>query len=339
MRPEGAGATPYRPPAVPGYAIGAINGIASRRPEFTLTAGEESVRLMVGPGGPFVARHWVAVANESGRLWLGLSDSGIDALVAPVAAPVSFRELSGELAEAVLAVAVGRWLEQVEAFKETGSHLEVALASEPGGDFPRFGLYRSQGRTRYQWAEVVADARACRWLGDWLGGLPVSGLDERWDWLSVPLSLALASMSLQRHELTGLVPGDMLLPPLQTPLRLRIENAIDGYLLGVARLEERSLIIEHWQEQTMAEQIPEDPPSLSSLERLEVELQFELGRVRLPLARLRELETGAVLSLDGDSRQPVSIYVNRQPAGRGEIVRIDDRLGIRITEWLGSDGP
>ena len=339
MMNEGVRVVDFEPAIIPGYGIEVINRVASHKPEVTFPGAEGAIRLRLAPAGHFAAQHWLSVSVEAGKFWLGLTPAGLDALVAPAIGSVPFCDLAEELGEAVVAVALSQWLEQIEAFSQFVPHLESAFSTPPEARLPRFGLYRNEGGGCYQWAEVAADASACRWLTTRLRALPPSGWDGRWDSLPIPLSLVLANMSFEQGELATLVPGDILLPVLQEPFRLRVQNAVDGRQLGVARHEDHSLIIEHWKEQTMTEQVQEDTPALATLEQLEVELRFELGRMCLPLAQLRELETGAVLPLEGDPIQPVSIFVNRQPAGRGEIVNIDDRLGIRITEWLGSDGP
>ena len=339
MPDRGMEAADFQPAVVAGYALGVINRLAGRRVEATVSQGERTIRLALAPGVPFAAGHWLALEAEAGRFWLGLTSAALDALVQPVVGAVRFRELDETLGEAVVAMALSQWLEQVEVFQGCTFELESASASEPGKDLPRFGLYCHEETGRCQWGVVVADARACRWMAARLDLLPAPGWNGKWAGLPLFLSLVLARMSLAQRELTTLAPGDILLPPLQEPFRLRLENAVDGLGLGMARLDDRSLIVEHWLEQLMTEQAQEDQPPLTALENLEVALHFELGRLQLPLARLRELGAGTVLPLDGDIRQPVSIHVNRQLAGRGEIVRIDERLGIRITEWLGSELP
>jgi type III secretion protein Q len=85
--------------------------------------------------------------------------------------------------------------------------------------------------------------------------------------------------------------------------------------------------------------LPDDAPPHSDedapdgLDALPVTLSFELGRLALPLADVRTLGPGAVVRLDGGSPASVAIASAGQTVGRGEIVDVAGRLGVRITHW------
>lgn len=66
-----------------------------------------------------------------------------------------------------------------------------------------------------------------------------------------------------------------------------------------------------------------------------VQLSVELGRVKMPLREVMELKEGSVLPLNKSAGEPVSLYVNEQLMARGEIVLVEDFLGVRITELTG----
>jgi len=66
-----------------------------------------------------------------------------------------------------------------------------------------------------------------------------------------------------------------------------------------------------------------------------VQLSVELGRVKMPLREVMELREGSVIPLNKSAGEPVSLYVNEQLMARGEIVLVEDFLGIRITETVG----
>lgn len=74
------------------------------------------------------------------------------------------------------------------------------------------------------------------------------------------------------------------------------------------------------------------PPDSRLLKDLTVTLEARLGEAVIPLAELMALRTGAVLDLDTRLNEPVALYLNGTLVGHGEIVAVDDRFGVRITE-------
>jgi len=67
-----------------------------------------------------------------------------------------------------------------------------------------------------------------------------------------------------------------------------------------------------------------------------VTLRFELGRTRLTLDQLRTLGPQAVLDVQGGAPHAIAITCGGTEVGRGEVVDVDGRLGVRITDWSGA---
>ena len=65
-----------------------------------------------------------------------------------------------------------------------------------------------------------------------------------------------------------------------------------------------------------------------------VRISVVLGRTRIPIADLLKLDVGNVLELDRQVGEAVEIYVNDRPVARGEIVLVEDRLGVTMTEII-----
>ena len=74
------------------------------------------------------------------------------------------------------------------------------------------------------------------------------------------------------------------------------------------------------------------PPDSPLLRDLNVTLQARLGETVMPVAELLALRAGSVLSLETRLNEPVELYLNDALVGRGEIVAVDDRFGVRILE-------
>ena len=65
-----------------------------------------------------------------------------------------------------------------------------------------------------------------------------------------------------------------------------------------------------------------------------VGLSVELGRTNMKVRDIMSLAPGTVLQLDKKVEEFVDLYVNGKLIGRGEVVVVDDSLGIKITEVI-----
>ena len=63
-----------------------------------------------------------------------------------------------------------------------------------------------------------------------------------------------------------------------------------------------------------------------------VKLSVELGRTRITIKQLLELAQGSVVELDGLAGEPMDILINGYLIAQGEVVVVEDKYGIRITE-------
>ena len=68
-----------------------------------------------------------------------------------------------------------------------------------------------------------------------------------------------------------------------------------------------------------------------------LELTVELGSVSLPVAEILKLGTGSVVELDRPVSAPVDLLVNDRKIARGEIVAVDERFALRITELVSAE--
>ena len=65
-----------------------------------------------------------------------------------------------------------------------------------------------------------------------------------------------------------------------------------------------------------------------------VKLTVELGRTKLTIKQLLELAQGSVIELEGLAGEPMDIPINGYLIAQGEVVVIEDKYGIRITEII-----
>jgi flagellar motor switch protein FliN/FliY len=81
-----------------------------------------------------------------------------------------------------------------------------------------------------------------------------------------------------------------------------------------------------------------DERRLDVLLNVALGVSAELGRCSLRLGELLKLGSGAVVELDRRAGAPIDLFVNGKLIARGEIVAVDDRYGIRLTEVLTGKG-
>lgn len=95
-------------------------------------------------------------------------------------------------------------------------------------------------------------------------------------------------------------------------------------------------------ERAAALSIPEDQDFDSSRTAADLEAVFDvpvqvsavLGRAHMEVGELLRLGPGAVLELDRKVGEAIDIYVNDRLVARGEVVLIEDKLGITMTEII-----
>lgn len=63
-------------------------------------------------------------------------------------------------------------------------------------------------------------------------------------------------------------------------------------------------------------------------------VSVELGRTRLSVREVLDLQEGSVVELHRAAGEPVDVYVNDRLVARGEVVVVDDCFAVRITELL-----
>jgi len=79
--------------------------------------------------------------------------------------------------------------------------------------------------------------------------------------------------------------------------------------------------------------------ALNRVLNVDLELRVELARVNLPIREILDLSSGSVVDLKKAVGEPVDLFVNDKPLAKGEVVVVEDLLGIRITEIVSPNNP
>jgi flagellar motor switch protein FliN len=84
------------------------------------------------------------------------------------------------------------------------------------------------------------------------------------------------------------------------------------------------------------ETIDKSPANLDLVLDVPVNLTVELGSCNLPMREVLQLGAGSVVQLEKAAGDPVELMVNGKLIARGEVVVMENRFGIRITELAGT---
>ena len=76
---------------------------------------------------------------------------------------------------------------------------------------------------------------------------------------------------------------------------------------------------------------------LQAVYDIPVQLSAVLGKATMPVSQLLRLGRGAVVELDRKVGESIDILVNNRLVARGEVVIVDEHLGITMTEIIKSD--
>ncbi len=77
--------------------------------------------------------------------------------------------------------------------------------------------------------------------------------------------------------------------------------------------------------------------NLEAVYEIPVEVSVVLGKTTMPISQLLKLGRGAVVELERKVGEAVDVYVNNRLIAKGEVVIVEDRIGITMTEILKSE--
>jgi flagellar motor switch protein FliN len=82
---------------------------------------------------------------------------------------------------------------------------------------------------------------------------------------------------------------------------------------------------------------PQNAKDLEAVYDIPVQISAVLGRATMQVSQLLKLGRGAVVELDRKVGEAIDIYVNNRLVARGEVVVVDERLGVTMTEIVKAD--
>lgn len=85
------------------------------------------------------------------------------------------------------------------------------------------------------------------------------------------------------------------------------------------------------------EQVEIKRKDIDAIYDIPVRISAVLGQSTMPVNQLLKLGRGAVVELDRKVGEAIDIYVNNRLVARGEVIVVEDRLGVTMTEIVKSD--
>ena len=65
-----------------------------------------------------------------------------------------------------------------------------------------------------------------------------------------------------------------------------------------------------------------------------LDVTVELGNVKMPVNELLQLGQGSIIELSKQVGEPLDIYVNKKLVAKGEVVILDEKFGIRVSDII-----
>ncbi|OWJ61405.1 type III secretion system cytoplasmic ring protein SctQ [Inquilinus limosus] len=341
---------PYDPPALSRAQAADANAVARRCAPVTVRIGglEIEAPLAIVPTLAAPEADGVAIALRLGRGRLALQVPALlveQALAEAAGLPVA--ELEPELAGLLLEAVAAELLPALEA----AAGAPIAIESV-GAAVPAFApAFHGTIAIRHGFAEtalhLAADEAARPALRRLIEAAPAQPAPCAG--LPVPLAIRIGAVRLALAELRGIEAGDVVFPDVAC----RAGEALVVY--GEGRGEAWAHLAKHdrgavtvtgprrplalqdgggWMAESDSDAAA---PPAERLGELPVTLVFELGRSELPLAAVQGLAPGAVIPLGRDPGEAVDIVANGRRIGRGEIVRVEDELGVRVVRLFGDE--
>ena len=111
----------------------------------------------------------------------------------------------------------------------------------------------------------------------------------------------------------------------------------DDTKVPLPELDRNPEVVPHMDEATLAPDGGDTSRNASDLEAVfdvPVQVSAVLGRTRMDIGDLLRLGPGAVLELDRKVGEAIDIYINNRLVARGEVVLVEEKLGVTMTEMI-----
>lgn len=290
----------------------------------------------------------IRISGNGSKFWVGLEKAFFMGLIGGTLSGETFFDLPAEVRDAVLEAVLEKPLNRLESWSGTSVVVEEILSgtpedSEEKGIRLNFMLMSSE-KSRPDTGCFYLDSKSLEWLGGLLNNLPGPPLRDMDD-LPICVHFEIGRTSMSLNELDTAEPEDII---IMDHCYLNDQNRILGRFSGnfafQGVLKDSIVTVEKMTEELMGENGEKNETeehgetkaqAADHIDEVPIELVFELGRKSMPLGELRALQPGQAIDLEKSMVKPVSIKANNRLIGQGELVRLDDHIGVKIIDIFG----
>jgi len=108
------------------------------------------------------------------------------------------------------------------------------------------------------------------------------------------------------------------------------QSAAESSVLQTSNIEQAQVFSEF----TPKNKLNETQNDIDFILDIPVQLTVELGRTKIAIKNLLQLAQGSVVELDGMAGEPMDVLVNGCLIAQGEVVVVNDKFGIRLTDII-----
>jgi type III secretion protein Q len=265
-----------------------------------------------------------------GRLaWLQVERSLVDGLVGTAFPESGGAALDDELTALLLEAALADMLARVErlAGRRIALRRIGAVGAPPSARPLGLRLQPADGRAMPQGSVIWLEPHGLRIVAALLERVPPAPAPA--EDLPIEVSCRLGSTRLATAELRALRPADLIVVERHALGEETIELVVGGHLAIPATIAHGRAVISGEARRPMTDETDRGGEA-GDVDSVPVVLAFELGRTQMALGELRALAPGYSFDLGRDLRAPVDILANGRKIGSGELIQIDERIGVRV---------
>jgi type III secretion protein Q len=325
------------------------NPLFKRDPGLSFQMGADAYTLRVHAGGGGLRSPGALVARVSVDDRIGFElvpeDTLLTMMLGETLSADEFATLPQAVRGIALEAALENLLDRIDRF--SGGRSTIARVSENQpfcSSSETIGFYLIRHKDGCLGRGVLStDTDSLQWLVARWGRLP--GKRRRSvDHLPVTWSIEVGRVDLAASRVRALACLDIILANGTGALHereIRLVNGHDLALTGKAVQPGRfkvENIMKGGKDTMKKTSAPSDksPAATLATADIPVSLVFEIGQIQITIGELQHLQAGYTFSLTEsiDMDRPVTIKANGVAIGKGEMVMIDDRLGVRIHEFM-----
>jgi type III secretion protein Q len=318
---------------VPKDELPVWNSIFRHNGDVVFDVGGERLRLLFIPGAfPVESELAVRMSCEQHSFWIDLkiSDSVLERHISETFGDERVSDLPEEIRTAVCEVIFEDLLTRFESWKGLKTRIEAVQLHPAGRRYARSLPFQVAGSKAHPLATGCfgLDEGSLRWFSQLFAEVR-SSIPQPCHAIPVNCRLEVGKTQLALGELRAVDRLDLIKVDEYYPLQdkkvvLHFHPSVSYWAL----IEDNRLMVQNKKE----EQVSPNETAIQDLDAVEIDLKFEVGEKQIPLSDLSNLKAGYTFELDVPLDRLVTIRANGKIVGCGELVQIDEHIGVRVLE-------